>query len=678
MTSTVSRCFFILLICCSSSGLNVFPNLEDIAKNARVVINDIASLIEEENCRSDLLTLADGIDKLDLWAMKMIDANGKWNPAFLLGNIKSLGSYEECVSIQQSKPYIKGKYCLANVHLSSNDEQIDSLLEIATQKRRNREITMNRTNTPVPDLLPSMALIQFGICVPSTCSIADVQKAFSYIISKEKSANGEAQIESCYTNGAAPLSSGDLAFIGCVAIIVGLVFLSSVIESNFGVKEDAGFAYSCLMAFSLPTNWRKLFFISNHPGALKSLDGIRVLSTLWVVAGHKIIFTLQEPWANKNFQVESLQKLANMPFINNMPSVDTFFLMSGMLRSYNLLKEFQGNRFRFFSDFARRYLRLTPVYALVIAFYATLLTRLGSGPRWEKFVTEPGEACAVNWKNNLLYINSYVHSNKHCMIQTWYLASDMQLFLVSPLVVYALWKKPVAGKWILFLMAAIPICFTAWYTYSYEVLPTYLLNNSDEKLISYQRDVHITTHHRMAPYVVGLALGYILYSKNRNFHLSPLRALFGWLMSLSTLYFVVFGAINIVQYDHEYDPVESTFYASLHRISWAFAVGWLIFACNNENGGWITKILSLNVFQPLSKISYCIYLSHYVILMVGTARIKTPLFADDYALIHSLAGDFIISFAVATVLYLSVEAPLFEITRLIFATSKSVNQKKEA
>ncbi|XP_065345876.1 nose resistant to fluoxetine protein 6-like isoform X2 [Cloeon dipterum] len=648
MSTTVTRCFFVLLVCCFSQALNVLPNLKEI----------------------------DSIEKLDLWAMKMLDATGKWNPAFLLGNIKSLGSYEECVSIQQSKPYIKGKYCLANVHLTSNDEQIDSLLEIATQKRRNREITMNRTNTPVPDLLPSMALIQFGICVPSTCSIADVQKAFGYIISKEKSANGEVQIESCYTNDATPLSSGDLAFIGCVAIVAGLVFLSSVIETKFGVKEDAGFTYGCLMAFSLPTNWKKLFVISHHPGALKSLDGIRVLSTLWVVAGHKIIFTLQEPWANKCFQVKSLEKLANMPFTNNMPSVDTFFLMSGMLRSFNLLKEFQGNRFRFFTDVARRYLRLTPVYALVIAFYATLLTRLGSGPRWEKFVTEPGEACAAHWKNNLLYINSYVHNNKHCMIQTWYLASDMHLFLVSPLVVYALWKKPATGKLILFLLAAIPICFTAWYTYNFEVLPTYLLNNSDEKLISYQRDVHITTHHRMAPYVVGLALGYILYVK-KNLHLSLMSVISGWLMCLTTLYVVVFGAFNIVQYDHKYDPVESALYASLHRIAWAFAVGWLIFACNNERGGWITEILSLNVFQPLSKISYCIYLSHYVILMVGTARIKTPLYADDYALIHSLAGDFTISFAVATVLYLSVEAPLFEITRLIFSTPKNVTKKKE-
>jgi hypothetical protein len=57
--------------------------------------------------------------------------------------------------------------------------------------------------------------------------------------------------------------------------------------------------------------------------------------------------------------------------------------------------------------------RLTPVYALVIAFYATILPHLGSGPRWDLFVKQPGEACADNWMNNVLYINSYVHNNKH-------------------------------------------------------------------------------------------------------------------------------------------------------------------------------------------------------------------------------------------------------------------------
>ncbi|XP_059481793.1 nose resistant to fluoxetine protein 6-like [Neocloeon triangulifer] len=677
MTTRVLSWFFFVLSIEIARCFLLVPDLEQLTRNLPNELERLAESVDGRKCREDLKLLSNGIANLDLWALKMLDVNAKWNPGFLLGNIKSLGSYDGCVSIKETNPPIQGKYCLTNVDFSTDNEKIDQLLELATLWRRDREIIKNRTIAPViPDLLPSMSLIQFGLCVPSSCSAFDVEQAFRALLMRTEFSKGAAQVESCYVNETMALSNGDLTFILCVVFISILVLSSTVIECWFGLKTDGGFCYNSLMAFSLPTNWRKLFTISNSPNALKSLDGIRVLSTLWVVAGHKIIFTLQEPWANKSFQIESLENIVNMPLINNMPSVDSFFLMSGLLRAFNLLKEFEGNRFQFVTDFVRRYLRLTPAYALVIAFYSTLLTRLGNGPRWEKFVTEPGEACAENWLYNLLYVNNYVHNNKHCIMQTWYLASDMQLYLASPLVIYFLWKRPSAGKVLLILLAVVPITFTAWYTYTYEVLPTYLLNNSDMKLISYQKDVHIATQHRMAPYVVGLGLGYVLFNY-KTVKLNFLTVILGWMLCLSTLYAVVYGAFNLIQYNHKYDPVESALYASLHRVSWALAVGWLIFACNRGFGGWITKIMSMGVFQLFSKISYCIYLSHYVILMIGAARIKSPIFVDEYVEMHSYAGDLVVITAVATVLYLMVEAPLFEITRLIFATPNKPIKKKE-
>jgi glucan phosphoethanolaminetransferase (alkaline phosphatase superfamily) len=157
----------------------------------------------------------------------------------------------------------------------------------------------------------------------------------------------------------------------------------------------------------------------------------------------------------------------------------------------------------------------------------------------------------------------------------------------------------------------------------------------------------------MAPYIAGIALGYIMY-KHKNAKLSLLCVVSGWCVSFATMYLVIFGAFDLVQFEHQYNATESALYASLHRVSWAIAVGWLIFACNNGYGGndatkltspitkrccflyfvgWITRYLSLGIFQPLSKISYCIYLTHYAILMIGTARIKSPLFVDEYSMV---------------------------------------------
>jgi hypothetical protein len=52
--------------------------------------------------------------------------------------------------------------------------------------------------------------------------------------------------------------------------------------------------------------------------------------------------------------------------------------------------------------------RLTPPYALVIFFYATLLPHLGSGPLWNQWVGVNKVYCVAHWWTNLLYINNYV------------------------------------------------------------------------------------------------------------------------------------------------------------------------------------------------------------------------------------------------------------------------------
>lgn len=52
--------------------------------------------------------------------------------------------------------------------------------------------------------------------------------------------------------------------------------------------------------------------------------------------------------------------------------------------------------------------RLTPVYAFVVFYYATVMNYTGSGPMWKIIVTSQNQACRENWYLNLLYLNNYV------------------------------------------------------------------------------------------------------------------------------------------------------------------------------------------------------------------------------------------------------------------------------
>ena len=89
----------------------------------------------------------------------------------------------------------------------------------------------------------------------------------------------------------------------------------------------------------------------------------------------------------------------------------------------------------YFSD------RLTGFYAFLIFFLATVWRHCGSGPN-HNFVAE-ADLCAKNPWVNLLYLNNFEIGSHHigdCLRQTWYLANDMQFFLIAPPIIYMTWR----------------------------------------------------------------------------------------------------------------------------------------------------------------------------------------------------------------------------------------------
>ena len=149
---------------------------------------------------------------------------------------------------------------------------------------------------------------------------------------------------------------------------------------------------------------------------------------------------------------------------NAFVSVDTFFLMSGCLVSYLMLKELDKTRGRvnFLVMYIHRYLRyyliisnehkssiktyyfsnrLTGFYGFLIFFLTTVWRHCGSGPN-HIFWYEAEECAKTPWVN-LLYINNfdieYLEDQGGCLGVTWYLANDMQFFLIAPPIIYMTW-----------------------------------------------------------------------------------------------------------------------------------------------------------------------------------------------------------------------------------------------
>lgn len=120
-------------------------------------------------------------------------------------------------------------------------------------------------------------------------------------------------------------------------------------------------------------------------------------------------------------------------------------------------------------------LRLTPAYLAVIGLYATWLTKLGDGPLWDSRMTLEQQRCRDSWWKNLLYINNYYGNDRLCMFQSWYLATDTQLFVLAPLLIYPLWRYRKAGAILLGYAAIFTTMIPFLVTYIQKLDPTLLI-----------------------------------------------------------------------------------------------------------------------------------------------------------------------------------------------------------
>nr|CAD7598671.1 unnamed protein product [Timema genevievae] len=86
---------------------------------------------------------------------------------------------------------------------------------------------------------------------------------------------------------------------------------------------------------------------------------------------------------------------------------------------------------------------------------------------------------------------------------------------------------------------------------------------------------------------------------------------------------------------------------------------------SNGSEGLINKGLSARLFRPLSRLSYCIFLTHLGVLHYGVSRIKSARYMDDYNIVHDFAGDVTVTVVLSVILYVTFESPFLAVTKIL-------------
>lgn len=91
--------------------------------------------------------------------------------------------------------------------------------------------------------------------------------------------------------------------------------------------------------------------------------------------------------------------------------------------------------------------RSLPVYAVLMLFTVSRYDTYQTTPSAYKIMPKVRLICRRKWWINFLYINNYYQPEEQCLIHTWYLAADFQLFVIGLAVLTLLWRFPKATFW---------------------------------------------------------------------------------------------------------------------------------------------------------------------------------------------------------------------------------------
>ncbi|XP_065910551.1 nose resistant to fluoxetine protein 6-like isoform X2 [Dysidea avara] len=671
--------FFILMNYISVDALQQkFPSTIDVSSNCQATIQRLSTL---QSIHPQLMA--------QYW-----DSWGKPSDGIVYGHTTFLGYYDECMDLKNT-PVGETNYCIYTMQMN--------ITTFYNPSEYQDEVCYS-SDCPVPINTSVSSNIQVGVCYPSTCS----PNEFALVLSRMNIISVTSMTVNPFSNSTQTVTiqltntgdsptfcpQTDVEFdMGAVTLVVfcgalvGLVILGTCLDiiwrllfsydsGNINKKDDdkeISISLSFILAFSLYKTVPDLLSTKQSPSSIKAVNSLKLFSNYCIIGSHVYIvfayFHVQLSQNTPQYLDTNIfpSRVFNQFFMNTTFAVDTFFVVSATLSSYLTFKDIQKHkRFRVIYFYLHRYFRLAPLLYLATFVHFKLLVHFSQGPLWHSpnFVS-----CQSNWWYNLLFISNLLPVDDMCLVPTWFLGANMQLFIISPIFILSLYYAPLAGLVIITLcMAGSTIAIGVvsiknGYWASIYMRPHYE--------VQFQW-LHDQVHFRLPPYLTGIILGYILYKKYSIDDL-PVRksvrhliCMALWFVAMYLLKVTMFGTLEDMRGTQHFTEWENAIFLMFSGLAWSIGISIIIFFCNTGYGGVVNSVLSWPGWDPLIRLSYGVYLFHVIIIVYVAGTLQSSLIFTDT--VFNMLWVFImaVSYGFSILLYLVVEIPKTKVVSLCF------------
>lgn len=515
----------------------------------------------------------------------------------------------------------------------------------------------------------------YGICLPKDCESSIYQNIQKLAQHYNISPLSFLSLHCGDTNYSWTIGAVIMTLICC--IIFNLCIIAAILQ-YFEMES------SWIECFSLSKNI-DLLLAKPRGDVLDCLDGIRTLSIFWVVFGHTFIFETQDLAFSNYIDLLGIHHqgwLASLPaqaLTGAYFAVDTFFFISGFLATFIMLKKFykvleQRKYVRYLQTipfiYFNRFLRLTPTYFFVLLMYLKIVPMLSSGPFWNLLESDQS-FCNQYWWTNLLYINNLFPKNNHggCYAVAWYLANDVQFFLLVPWIV---WLASLSMPWTIFglvLISTSSIIASFFLALHYHLsISIYNLNS----FMDYFQNYYIVPWGRCPSYIFGIILAIIWFFNQELLQkvvFTKLKTILLFCISLLLFGITIIGGRGAYSnLPSDWSNLTMSFYIAFSKPAWTLGVLILIGLLFLGQLPWIDLVLNNHLMAVLGRLSFCIYLVHPAIINWYYYSAETPPHFDGLWYTINYLGLLSLSIIVSVFVHLFVELPLGNMTKLMFTT----------